>query len=270
MPLTTSPIAKTLTQIGLSEKEATVYEALLNLGKANMGKLLPKVPYKRGNTYDILEDLKNKGLVTEAEERGKKIFIIGPPDKLQGYLESREKSVVQAKANLKNILPDLKSAFNLITERPNIKFFEGIEGMKQIYDDILEEGQDIQLVRANYEPVFEKQIVPIVNNFIKTRMKHNQKVTAITPMNERANPKNRKPDDDKTILMQRNWVSAEKYSAPVEIDIYGDKVALLSFSKELVGVIIESPQISEALKQVFELARLGAAKSTPLPPAPVP
>ena len=71
MPIKTSPIIKTLTQIGLTEKQAVVYDALLHLGKAAMGKLLPKIPYKRGNTYDILEELKEKGLVSETEDRGK-------------------------------------------------------------------------------------------------------------------------------------------------------------------------------------------------------
>lgn len=268
MPTSTSPAVKTLTQIGLSEKEATVYEALLNLGKANMGKLLPKVPYKRGNTYDILKDLAAKGLISETEERGKTVFVVEPPDKLQEYIESQEKNAARAKANFKNLLPELKSVFNLVTERPNIQFFEGVEGMKQIYDDILLDGKDFQMVRASYEPVFEKQVVPIVSNFIKTRVRHEQKVFALTPINQQANPTNKKPEDDNAVLMQRTWVDATKYTAPVEIDMYGNKVALLSFGKELVGVIIESQQIAEALKQIFELARLGAEKSTqPLPSA---
>ena len=53
----------------------------------------------------------------------------------------------------------------------------------------------------------------------------------------------------------------------LEIDIYGNKVALLSFGKELIGTIIESKQIAEALKQIFDLAKLGAKKTTPQTPA---
>lgn len=50
----------------------------------------------------------------------------------------------------------------------------------------------------------------------------------------------------------------DEYTAPVEIDIYGDKIALMSFGKELIGVIIESPQIARALKEIFLLAKRGA------------
>ena len=38
------------------------------------------------------------------------------------------------------------------------------------------------------------------------------------------------------------------YTAPVEIDIFGDKVAILSFGKELVGMIAESKQIASIVK----------------------
>ncbi len=51
--------------------------------------------------------------------------------------------------------------------------------------------------------------------------------------------------------------SKDKYDAPVEIDIFGNKVAILSFGDELIGMIIESKQIASSLRQLFILATLG-------------
>jgi len=73
-------------------------------------------------------------------------------------------------------------------------------------------------------------------------------------------PEGRKEQEkkDQDILFDRTWVSTSLYNSPVEIDIYGDRVAIMSYGKEFVGTIIQSEQISKALKQVFELARVGA------------
>ena len=58
--------------------------------------------------------------------------------------------------------------------------------------------------------------------------------------------------------MNRFWVDKDMYDSPVEIDIFGNKIAILSFGNELMGIIIESKQIAQSLKQIFILATLGA------------
>jgi hypothetical protein len=47
--------------------------------------------------------------------------------------------------------------------------------------------------------------------------------------------------------------------------IFGDKVSAISFGKEGLGMIIESPQIAESMRQIFELAKAGAKARYPKP-----
>ena len=82
---------KQLFQIGLSEKETVVYGVLLNLGKSGIGQILKKTPYKRGDVYNIMYSLVQKGLISENKERGKKIFILENPDKLNELINNQEK-----------------------------------------------------------------------------------------------------------------------------------------------------------------------------------
>lgn len=91
------------------------------------------------------------------------------------------------------------------------------------------------------------------------------RVYAITPRDQFAKLRVTTPEADKAILFERTWVDASLYSAPVEIDIYGDKIALLSFGTELIGVIIQSPQIANALQQIFALAKRGATDGSARP-----
>jgi hypothetical protein len=65
-------------------------------------------------------------------------------------------------------------------------------------------------------------------------------------------------DTDAQYAITRTQVCPDHYTAPVEISSYGDKVSILSFGDEAIGMIIDSPQIAEANRQLFNLARLGA------------
>ncbi|MFH0854627.1 MAG: helix-turn-helix domain-containing protein, partial [bacterium] len=63
--------SKDLQQIGLSDKEASVYLAALELGPTNIQALTKKSAIKRSTVYDIIKNLKNHGLMSETT-RGKR------------------------------------------------------------------------------------------------------------------------------------------------------------------------------------------------------
>ncbi|MFA6159434.1 MAG: helix-turn-helix domain-containing protein, partial [Candidatus Paceibacterota bacterium] len=109
-----------LTQMGLTNNEALVYDALLTLGKAGVKELLRQVPVKRANLYAVLYALKNKGLVVEIEEKGKKKFKPESPNKLAEMVEHEEHKLKQASAALDATLPLLVSQYNLASGKPSV------------------------------------------------------------------------------------------------------------------------------------------------------
>jgi len=44
----------------------------------------------------------------------------------------------------------------------------------------------------------------------------------------------------------------------VEVNVYGNKVSFISFGDETVGTIIESPQIAQAMRELYAMAQIGA------------
>lgn len=70
-------------------------------------------------------------------------------------------------------------------------------------------------------------------------------------------------EHDQELNRDVTWFPPKSYTAPVEISTYGDKVSLISFGKETVGTIVESPQIAEAFRQVFDLMKTGAEAQLP-------
>jgi len=242
-----------LSQAGLTEDEALIYEILLKNGPLKASKVANKCYFSRSLVYKILEELKNKGLVDKQEEGGKvAIFTPLHPTQLEERVEKWEHRAKNARVVLNEIMPQLVSDFNLISGKPNIQFFEGVEGLKKIYNKILAEGKDFYFIRSAYEPVYKEKILTITNEFVKKRVKKNMAVTAITPADDLASP-----EKDTQWLMKRFMIDKTMYDAPVEIDIFGNKIAILSFGEELIGIIIESKQIAQSLTQLFTLATLG-------------
>lgn len=254
-----------LEQSGLTKNQAIVYEALLKTGAVPARAVLAAIPFKRGLAYKTLDELASLGLVIKKEEPGK-IAIFEPvhPTKLKEIAEAKEKEAQNAQITLEAVLGELTSNYNLISGKPGLRFYEGILGIKKIYDDILAVGEDFLFIRSTYEPVYKEKILPIVDDFIKKRVAKKIKCSVLSPSDvyPTAADRTKREAEDRERLIERTWVEKSFYSAPVEIDIYGNRVALISFGQELVGVIIESPQISQALKQIFALAQLGAKGAT--------
>ena len=54
-------------------------------------------------------------------------------------------------------------------------------------------------------------------------------------------------------LYHRTFLPENHYSAPVEIDVYGNKVAFISYGDTQMATIIDSPPIAESLRQLCQL-----------------
>ena len=105
-------IKSILKEIGLTEYEARIYLALLELGKATSGEILNKAELRTGKIYEILNSLKNKGLVSEIIESGVKKFSPADPNRVHNYLEEKKQQIIKQEEDFEKILPDLLSKIN--------------------------------------------------------------------------------------------------------------------------------------------------------------
>ena len=77
-----------LQKLGLSQKEASVYIATLELGEASpVSTIAKKAEVNRTTTYDILETLVQKGIVITSTHKKYKFYRAQPPEKLIAYLK---------------------------------------------------------------------------------------------------------------------------------------------------------------------------------------
>lgn len=121
-----------LQKLGLSDAEAIVYLTLLETGSTLAGPIIRKTGLHRGTTYQILQRLKEKGLVSSIIKGKKQYFYPANPKRLLDTLnEQRER--------LQQILPALQAKLKLSDEKQNITVYSGIKGIRSALDAMLEE-----------------------------------------------------------------------------------------------------------------------------------
>lgn len=231
-----------LGELGLNRKEAQVYLSLLELGEASLQRISEKSLIKRTTLYDVIASLKEKSLLGVTTKKGKRYFFAEDPRKIENQLERK-------RAKLKIILPELLSMANLIYKKPKIQYFEGIEGIKEVYRDTLNFPRQEILAWVSTEAVEFFDINWLWDFYVLKRAEKRIWSRLIAPNNDYM--KKVKGHDEKH-LRNTKFITMNSLPFEVEINLYGnDHVGIMSF-KEQLGLIIQSKKIFNTLKSIFE------------------
>lgn len=251
-----------LPTIGLSKNESEVYDLLLQLGEVPVWKLQQKASLKRPTLYLTLQNLEKKGLVSKRDFEKKIHYRPEPPAKLLSLAEQQYTELDRAKSNLQALLPQLTSSYIKAVEKPVVTIYEGIEGLKQMYEDTLNEGKIIYslLQTAEVDPTMYKWLT---TTYIRKRIQLKIPAKVIVASGKWAEQYQEK---DETEFRETVLVSNTIFPIQHELVIYGDKVGFINYKKgeSLLGVLITHPQIVKTMKAFFDLAWHGA--HTPMQP----
>jgi HTH-type transcriptional regulator, sugar sensing transcriptional regulator len=123
-----------LQYLGLTEKEAKVYLALLQMGKGSVPAISLKAEVKKPTTYVILDELRKKGLVTIIPRIKKVLYVAESPRKLLVEQKEKEETISEK-------MPELLAIYNLQEEKPAVKFYQGKKNVGELYREIMEEKE---------------------------------------------------------------------------------------------------------------------------------
>jgi sugar-specific transcriptional regulator TrmB len=234
-----------LQAIGLDDKEAQLYLAGLQIGSAPASDYAKTTGLNRITAYNSLEAMVHRSLFTFVKKmRGKWYAPVAPE-----YLSLEVQKNAQA---LDRALPELRSLQGSHFRSPRVRFFEGWEGIRKVYEDTLTAKSEL-LNFAN-STVVRKYWPEYDNDYVAQRVKRGIHLRGIAPDDSTGK---RVHGQDKQYLREIRLVSAKEFDFKNEIKIYDHKVAILSFGidhMELFGVIIESKEVAETQRQIFEMA----------------
>lgn len=238
-----------LRNFGLSDKETSVYLALIELGPSSVRLVAEKAEINRGTTYDILKSLIDSGLATYYHKQSKQFFVAEPPEKLLRALEDREEKLSAVKKELKDNLPRLQAIFERSGNRPAVKFYEGDQGMKQILQDVLEtmkaQKEKAYFVYSSGTADDRKHLYAAMPEFNKKRTDKGI-VVRVVSLGEAGGIFG---------LDERRQIPATSGNLKMTHElIYGGKVAHIGLddSGKSIGVVVENQSIYEMQKQIFE------------------
>jgi len=224
-----------LKEMGLTENESKVYLALLDLGPSLAGQISRKTGLHRRTVYDTTERLIKKGLIGYILKNNRRVFEPSSPKRFLEVIKEKENSINE-------ILPELLSSYTKTKEKQETNFYKGKEGLKTVLEDQIETGKEILILGAS--PLAYDILQFYFKWFDKKRKE--KKIKAKIVFSENI----------KTIKIPFAEIRylPEKYSSPLAINIYSDKVAIILWSKESpIAIVIKNKEISEGYRKYFEL-----------------
>lgn len=240
-----------LKQLNFSEKESSVYLALLELGSAKAKEISRKTGLNRTTIYDICDVLLKKGLISQFKKGASTYFNALDPKHLLTYLdrekEEQAKNIEKQKLKVSELLPQLISLQNIYSTKPKVQFFEGEKGMREAYENTLG-SKEIILAYANVETMHEG-LPNFFPEYYKRRAEKKIFIRAIVPKNELSIERSKHDQEEMRTI---KFLPDSEMTFSPEVNIYNNKILIASW-KEKMAIIIESKELADLQKLTFNL-----------------
>jgi len=242
-------LEKSLQSLGMTEKQAKVYLAALELGHGNVQTIAQKAGLKRPTVYIIIDELVKKGFLSIGPGKRGSSYVAENPENLKLKLEENKKSLDYA-------LPFLRAMYNEEKSKPQVRIYEGVEAMRQIYFDTLWKSKTeilffsaINKINETMPDLMDRWLERLQDkdhqlrtrdliNPDKDSLKYAQRLLTINPLAQvKVMPK-----DSKIFLSEADNA------------IFDDKIMLVSFKDKLFTTIIQSAVLADSVRALYELA----------------
>jgi sugar-specific transcriptional regulator TrmB len=227
--------------LGLSEHEVAVYLAALELGEANIQDISRKSGVKRTSIYNFIDLLKERQLLSEIKKGKRKLYSAVSPH----HLADEQKSKV---ASIERLIPQLLALQTNVKNQPRVSFYEGLEGIKEIYAMTLRDKQiiyaweDIEHTLATLPPHFAKRY---------TEERAAKKIPARCIDRDTKIAHEWTAKNDTRLARETRFIESGEFGT--EIDVFGNKVAFFRWDKEKpFGVVIEDIGIATAMRVAWQ------------------
>jgi len=252
-------LLRKIEKAGLNDKEALIYLAVLELGGAYPSKISQYTGLNRTTTYHLLDRLAIKGLVNEIEKRNKIFYQIDKPKKIVDFAKSQKRLALDRIDNAQSVLPDLEGLYGLAGSRPKVTYYEGIEGLLDVYSDHIDTAKSYEMMAWANARELQKFLPPkFFDNYVKTKERKKITTRGLIPdtRENREFTGNRYAGIGKKYWPQMRFLEERSFPLVGEITVYGEsKISIANFERNtLIGTIIEDKSIHDAMVAIFELS----------------
>jgi len=245
-----------LLKLGLSDKEAAVYLAILELAEDTALNISEKSKVNRATTYVAIEALKKLGLVSSIERGKKTYFVAEDPSELENLLKRQLDELEHRREQLQRDMSQFRAIHNRDGKRPIVRMYEGAEGLEAL-DRMGRDALGASPVVYSIIPVgmverlFSNQRKSAVQSRVKERIRSKTIYTRPEPFTE---------EENKSALREAIYLPEKALNLNGSILIFpGWGVKFFSFEEgSQFGVLIQSKEVAQNMLQIYQLAEEGA------------
>ncbi len=233
-------IEQSLIGAGLSDKEASIYMAILHSGKASLSDVAKHSRVRRTTIYQHVGSLLNRGLISKTLKGKRVLYVPENPKKILDTLEKNRLAFLQHAEHIEGLYKNAR-------HKPNVRIYEGPEGLVQILEEI--SGSFVP-IDAFFSPEKFFGIISKKDSsqFLLTIEKHQNVLRDLVEADSIAE------DFVKNVRRTQNAYHKVKLlpkDFPVSVDVLvtGNKVAMISFDN-MMGLIVENAEIATFHKSI--------------------
>ncbi len=242
-----------LSAAGLNPTEAKCYRALLRQKQWLPSELAKTVGETRTNMYKVLDNLCAVGLAEKLEDSKKLRYRAAHPSRLIELAQEARTKQQYAEKALELQTQELLEEYVKLHEQAGVSYYQGESEIGRIFQEIANAKEEVVFIHTHAGTDFYG--FTAMHNLRMMAPNTGVSRRALTPDSPLATSDY--AEKDPLVLLQRTWLKTDDYTAPVEWGSFDDKLYIVSYGKEALGMIIESAQIATAFKQLFKLLERG-------------
>lgn len=238
---------KALTGLGISRLQSILYLTSLRYGVLSVLELSQKTGITRQQIYEEAEKLVGLGLY-DITRKDRRKYIPALPTKLISVGKRKIEESEMIMAQLANILPSLESLTLPKKNRVTLKYYEGIDRIREGYEDelLLAKGAEIISFAGSLDDIFKFFPEQYWDRWNKTLAKQKGNARMLVHYSKTA-------EKSASFDAEYNRETRYLHSFPMKanIDVFQNIAYLVSPYDEL-GIWVESPMIANSYRIIFD------------------
>lgn len=239
---------KIFQKAGLSPTQAKILDYLYQYKEERASKIARAIKKSRSITYQDLDEMVDLKLVRK-DDRPDKVttFRLEHPTNIEKFFEKKESQIKRDRALLQSYLPNMISHYNLLNNKPGIRFFEGQEGIVKVLKDTLKSKTEIYTITDSRS--VRQTTAEINREYVEERRRNKIKKKLIIPESSRKIF----IDSPKDQYTEIKFLDDQYCTFKTGIQIYDNKISYQTLEKDnQIGLIIEDKNIYEMHQKIFE------------------
>lgn len=232
-----------LRSLGLSDNEVSVYLSALSMPATTITQLARAAGLKRTTAYSVVDTLKMKGLIRVEIKGFKKLYKAENPQHLKQVLCLKQEQ-------LDDVLPDLLRLYTVEGSDSFIKYYEGVESVKVLYNEVLDHFQkgDIYYAighTADWHAIDNR----FFSKYVERRARYTIDIRLLLQVSKRAEHYSKYAKN----FNQEVRLLPESNKITTNILVLRDKVIFQPLHPPILALVVENKNIIETHKEMFEI-----------------